>query len=262
LVVLIDEITIWLENFFMKQFVLGIDEVGRGALAGPVYLAGVLLDERYPLHTLWYAISNEDLDESGFYAKHPEFSLIRDSKKLSSKKREQVSDLIHEKQFPFLHLQASGVSIDTFGIGVCLSHLLVMIISLFQPASLIDGRIIVDGKITVLSDINEHVLAKLCEENGLDFNTTKMGIVQTLADSRITIDRENFADDRYLSVALASNLAKVKRDLLMTEIGEEYPEFNWQQNKGYGSFQHRTAIQQNPNNPYLRTTFLRKILST
>jgi ribonuclease HII len=67
-------------------------------------------------------------------------------------------------------------------------------------------------------------------------------------------------DDKFLSIALASNIAKVYRDDYMKKIAVEFPEFGWEENKGYGTEKHRNMIKQYPENKYLRKTWLTKIL--
>lgn len=62
-------------------------------------------------------------------------------------------------------------------------------------------------------------------------------------------------DGRYLSIAAASILAKTYRDEFMESLHLEYPEYNWVRNKGYGTAQHREALQRHGVSPYHRRTF-------
>jgi len=62
-------------------------------------------------------------------------------------------------------------------------------------------------------------------------------------------------DEKYLSIAAASVLAKTYRDEYMRRIHEEYPLYNWISNKGYPSKQHRTIIGQYGITPYHRKSF-------
>jgi len=62
-------------------------------------------------------------------------------------------------------------------------------------------------------------------------------------------------DSKYLSIAAASVLAKTYRDDLMTELNKTYPEYNWKQNKGYPTKEHRKAIREFGTTPYHRMTF-------
>lgn len=62
-------------------------------------------------------------------------------------------------------------------------------------------------------------------------------------------------DGKYMSIAAASILAKTYRDDFMLRIHQEYPQYHWDQNKGYPSEAHREAIRQHGTSPYHRLTF-------
>ena len=62
-------------------------------------------------------------------------------------------------------------------------------------------------------------------------------------------------DGKYLSIAAASILAKTYRDDFMKKIHKQYPNYNWQQNKGYPTKQHREALAEFGVTPYHRKTF-------
>ena len=62
-------------------------------------------------------------------------------------------------------------------------------------------------------------------------------------------------DGKYLNIAAASILAKTYRDAYMNKIHEEYPMYNWKQNKGYPTVEHRKAIQDHGISPYHRQSF-------
>jgi ribonuclease HII len=68
------------------------------------------------------------------------------------------------------------------------------------------------------------------------------------------------ADQRSISVALASIIAKVTRDNLMSRLAEEYPLFHWEKNKGYGTLLHRTAIGQYGLTVHHRPHYCRKAI--
>jgi ribonuclease HII len=62
-------------------------------------------------------------------------------------------------------------------------------------------------------------------------------------------------DGKYLSIAAASILAKTYRDDYMDRLAEEYPQYDWQQNKGYPTRKHREAIKTFGTTPFHRKTF-------
>jgi ribonuclease HII len=62
-------------------------------------------------------------------------------------------------------------------------------------------------------------------------------------------------DSKYLSIAAASVLAKTYRDDFMMKIDKEYPAYNWKQNKGYPTLDHRAAIEKEGDTPYHRKSF-------
>ena len=62
-------------------------------------------------------------------------------------------------------------------------------------------------------------------------------------------------DGKYLNIAAASILAKTYRDEYMTQIHEEYPMYNWKQNKGYPTIEHREAIRKYGITKYHRKSF-------
>jgi ribonuclease HII len=223
------------------RYIVGIDEVGRGCVAGPVYLTGVSLSSDFPkfIHLI-----------KPFDKKYDELKLVRDSKKLTLKNRQKVFEIAHSLSIISSTLYVDNTVIDRFGIGVCLSHLLLFIVNILGNNS---KKIIVDGKIKLISETRPDLIQEILVQN----NLTNF---ELLPFSHFNIIRENKADDTYLSVALASNIAKVQRDEYMANISKEFPEYGWNKNKGYGTEFHRNAIRTNPQNLYFRKTYLTKIL--
>jgi ribonuclease HII len=67
-------------------------------------------------------------------------------------------------------------------------------------------------------------------------------------------------DSKSLSIATASIFAKVTRDRFMDKLDQDYPNYLWRQNKGYGTKQHIDAIKKFGITPYHRKSFLKKII--
>lgn len=165
------------------RMVAGIDEAGRGPLAGPVVAAAVILPPGY---------------------EHPE---INDSKKLSSRQRVRLYGII----------QRDAISI---GVGLC-------------EASLIDRVNILQATLIAMK---EAVLELLhCPDCLLIDGLNRID----LAIPQETIIR---GDSRSISIAAASIIAKVSRDRLMEMYHRQFPQYNFLQNKGYGTREHREAI--------------------
>ena len=224
------------------KYTLGIDEVGRGCLAGPVYMASVILDNSYPL-----LCSHADNQK---YKHSTEIDFIRDSKKLNETNRNRVLELAISQKVSYQIVHASNKLIDKFGMGACLSHIIGILVGLNAFPE--QTNIIIDGKITLLSLYNEDLSKALFKENKLvPFDLPNL--------QRIEILRENKADDKYLAVAMASNVAKVIRDNHMKSLSLQYPEFGWDKNKGYGTMVNREAIKKDMENPYLRQSYLGNI---
>ena len=226
---------------------VGVDEVGRGALCGPVSLGFFRSLDELPRLTFSYPNSNW---ASGHFQ---DLKFVKDSKKLKSQEREHVLEVLKNYRHQGLVLSAGNTLIDEYGIGVCLSYLVMMGL-LILPLK--DDEIIIDGQIKILKDFDNCLVKALCSENQIELDQINLLKFESLKPN---IVRENKADDKYLVVALASNIAKVSRDKLMIIASNSYPKFNWAQNKGYGTVANREAIVQDPANPLIRKSFCRKL---
>lgn len=230
--------------------ILGIDEVGRGALAGPVVLGGVRITDDLP-------ILCHHIEPHFWFEQNSDFTIVRDSKKLSQLKRERILEVVESHDIDNCILFCSSHLIDKFGIGICLSHMICILVNVLQA-----DRIIIDGKIKILSSYNSILMEHILRDNKIKNNMKKIPTLKKIGNpNEITVERETKADDRYFPIALASIISKVKRDQLMQKLDQEFTQYGWKQNKGYGTAAHRAAISKNPNNPHLRKTFLSKILS-
>ncbi len=165
-------------------FIAGVDEVGRGCLAGPVVAAAVIL--------------SADKVPKG----------INDSKKLSAKQRETLDLAIRETAVAFAIGVGDVLEIDTINILQSSKRAMLRAVAALKPKAdflLLDGNFKIDSR-----------LPQKCIIGG----------------DRISV-----------SIAAASIIAKVYRDALMREMDTKYPGYCFAQNKGYGSIEHRRALE-------------------
>ena len=178
------------------QNVAGVDEVGRGPLAGPVYAAAVILGP----------------------GKIP--TGLNDSKKLSAKNRNSVLESI---------LEYADISIASA------SEREIEQINILQASHLAMVRAVAG-----LKKKPDYVL--------VDGNLIPQ-------DLRIPATAVIKGDARSLSIAAASIVAKVKRDLVMSDLAQHYPGYGWEKNAGYPTTEHLKALQDLGVTPHHRQTF-------
>ncbi len=182
------------------KFIAGIDEVGRGPLAGPVYSACVVLPK--------------DFDVLG----------VNDSKKLTAKKREELARRIKEEAIAYGIGSAHSEEIDRYNI---------------LEATKIAMKRAIDACNMMLGI--DYLLVDALE---LDTGIPCEGIIK--------------GDEKCLSIAAASILAKVERDSLMTRMDQLYPGYVFASNKGYGTAKHYEGLRTLGYTPIHRRSFLRK----
>lgn len=181
--------------------VCGVDEAGRGPLAGPVYAAAVILPD--------------GLDDIG----------INDSKKLSEKKREALFDIITEKAVAYGIGSATEKEIDEINI---LNAAFLAMKRAVEAMGVKPDLVLVDGNRKPGTGYEEITIVK--------------------------------GDSKSISIAAASILAKVSRDRYMKNLAEKYPEYKFEQHKGYGTKLHYEMIEKYGILPDHRRSFLKKIL--
>ena len=196
----------WIEyeqNAELKGYkaICGVDEAGRGPLAGPVCAAAVIL----PPNTI--------------------IDGVNDSKKLTEKKREALFDVIKETAVSYCIAYASVEEIESINI------------------------------------LNATMLAMKRAVEGLDVKAD-YAMIDGNKMTPLDIDGETIVkgDAKSMSIACASILAKVSRDRLLYEYAKEYPQYQFDKHKGYGTAAHREAIIKYGPCPYHRMSFLTKIL--
>jgi ribonuclease HII len=185
------------------DYICGIDEVGRGCLAGPVFAGAVILPK--------------DFDSE----------LIRDSKKLSEKKRLEAFELIKENALSWSYCHITQDIIDSENIQKATYS------AMYHSIKNLDIKpqhLLVDGNVFE----NKTEIPHTCVIKG---------------------------DNKYLCIAAASIVAKVIRDDYMVKLDKFYPKYNWKSNKGYGSKEHIEKILSEGITQHHRKSFLKKILS-
>lgn len=175
---------LWLEG---KKYILGLDEVGRGCLAGPVVAAGVLFDQ-------------DTAFKEG----------LRDSKQMKESERLYWSDWVKENAI-FYHIEyAMQQEVDR--INVLKASIAAMLRCVDQAIAkgYTPDHLLVDGNRFTASLIPHSCIVK--------------------------------GDDKSLSIAAASVLAKVERDAYMKNLHLDFPHYGWDTNVGYPTKAHREGI--------------------
>ena len=189
------------------KIIVGVDEAGRGPLAGPVVSGAVIIPEYF-----------SELDD------------INDSKKLSEKKREELFEAILKRCI--------------VGIGIA-------------SAKEIDEINILNA--TFLS-MRRAIREIRSQRSGISYEITLVDGNHKIRDYYGHQECVIKGDGKSLSIAAASIVAKVTRDRLMTEIGKEYPLYQFEKHKGYGTKLHREILLEVGPCKYHRRSFLTKIL--
>jgi ribonuclease HII len=176
--------------------VAGVDEAGRGPLAGPVVAAAVILDDLKPIPGL------------------------ADSKTLSARQRERLSEAIHAKALCFSVAQASVEEIDELNI---LQATLLAMRRAVMGLRLKPHKVLVDGN--------------------------RLPTLDIMAEAVVQGDRTVQA------ISAASILAKVARDRWCLEMDAQYPAYGFAAHKGYGTAQHLAALHSHGATPLHRRSF-------
>ena len=182
--------------------IAGMDEAGRGALAGPVCVGAVILPHDHP-HLL-RALKG-----------------VHDSKQLTERQRDElilpIQELAHAHGIGF----ASSVEIDQLGI---------------VPAT----RLAASRALESMHCFPNYLLTDFRLELP-ELDLPQSAIVK--------------GDQRSLSIACASILAKTARDEYMRKAHEQFPEYRFANHKGYGTLLHRKKIEEFGHSPIHRKTF-------
>ena len=189
----------------------GIDEAGRGCLLGRVYAAAVI----------WPQENDDDYE-------HP---IMKDSKRFSREKREEMYDYVKENAIDYAFGYADEKEIDSK--NILQANYLAMHRAL-DKLNLDLDYIIVDGNnFKPYLDSTATIIPHKCIVKG---------------------------DTLYYSIAAASIIAKCHRDEILKKLAINHPLYQWEKNKGYGTKKHIDAIKKFGVSKLHRKSFLSKIL--
>jgi len=176
--------------------VAGVDEAGRGPLAGPVVAASVVLPTNVSILG------------------------INDSKKLTQKRREDLYGWI----LGYASVGVKVINHETIDeINILNATKKAMVEAVENMAFAKPDYLLVDGTIALLTKIDQEYIIK--------------------------------GDEKSMSVAAASIIAKVTRDYIMEDLHNIFPVYGWDKNKGYGTKAHREAIKLYGPSMYHRKSF-------
>ena len=137
---------------------------------------------------------------------------LNDSKKLSPKKREEIAEDIKKNSICAKTFSVPPKYIDDLGMTECLKRAFRNVVKQIEDEGIKIDVILLDG-------------------NPLSFDPREVNVIK--------------GDAKCASISAASIIAKVERDSYMKKISQDYPQYNFAQNKGYGTAEHIEAIKQN-----------------
>ena len=233
-----------LRGFDLKQIegvaeLIGVDEAGRGALAGPVVAGAVLVTKDF-LEGRWAVVKA---------------GRVNDSKQLTAAERDEL-------WFEFETLAAQGQIHAHFGVAD---------VDEIERLNILGATKLAMRR--ALEGIYAPEAFERKTEPDLFASAEVVASFKPTVSCRVLIDGlalRNFpyphtsivkGDARSLCIAMASIVAKVTRDQMMNELDAKFPGYGFAQHKGYGTEEHREAVLKVGRCPQHRGMFLRKLLA-
>ena len=170
---------------YAGEVICGVDEAGRGPLAGPVFAAAVILDPAKPIAGL------------------------RDSKKLSPTRRDELALIIQRDALSWSIAQCSAAEIDALNI---LQATMLAMRRAIEGLSVAPTLALIDGNRCPVTTIRTEAIVK--------------------------------GDDKVIEISAASILAKTARDALLLEMHARYPQYGFDQHKGYPTALHLARLRE------------------
>lgn len=208
-----EEVLLWNSGY---SHVIGMDEVGRGAFAGPLVAAGVIFPK-------FFSDTPKDADAELLLRD------IRDSKQLTPQARTKLTVLIRKYAYSFSVVEVAVSVINRFGVG---------------KANSTAFRLVLNTLCKTLKAKGEDLFVLI---DGFHVSYLKGGRKQQKAIIK--------GDQKSVSIAAASILAKTYRDALMEKLPAAYAKYNFSAHKGYGTVRHRQCIRQYGLSKLHRTSF-------
>lgn len=218
-----------LRNFAEDKVIVGIDEVGRGPLAGPVVACAAVLKTLDPI------------------------PLLNDSKKLTRAKRESIFEDVKSACLCYAIASSSVEEIDELNI------LGANFLAMRRALSAIGFKVKAPAPelpIDCAGTLPKDKVESDCILLAVDGN---LAIREIMPSFQMPIVK---GDGRVASISAASVLAKVFRDRLMDKYAEIYPQYGFEINAGYGTKKHLEAIREFGQTPIHRKSFHPKSLQT
>ena len=178
------------------EVICGVDEAGRGPLAGPVFAAAVILDPAKPIAGL------------------------RDSKKLSPTRRDELALIIQRDALSWSIAQCSAAEIDALNI---LQATMLAMRRAIERLSVAPTLALIDGNRCPVPTIRTEAIVK--------------------------------GDDKVIEISAASILAKTARDALLLEMHVRYPQYAFDQHKGYPTALHLARLREHGVTPEHRRSY-------